>query len=170
MNLFLLRHGIAADYGSPLYKKDSDRPLTDEGEQKMAGIVQAMEKMGILPDIILSSPYVRTRQTAEIAAKHLRLTKQLKFSDHLASEGGDPKKIIAEIHKDYATAENVMLVGHEPYLSSLISVLVTGTAEAEFTMKKGGLCKLSVFNLQYKKCACLEWLLTPKQMIAMAGS
>jgi phosphohistidine phosphatase len=60
------------------------------------------------------------------------------------------------------------LVGHEPYLSELIALLIAGDAPVRITMRKGGLCKLSVDALQYGRCAVLEWLLTPKQMGLMA--
>jgi len=61
-----------------------------------------------------------------------------------------------------------LLVGHEPYLSELISLLVAGDSSLCVVMKKGGLCKLSVETLKHGRCACLEWLLTPKQMALMA--
>lgn len=169
MKLFLLRHGIAVDPGTSGIHKDSDRFLTPEGETEMASVTRAMEKLELSWDVILSSPYVRARQTAEIVAKNIDLKKYLKFSPHLASEG-DPQKLIEEIRSEYSRARSILLVGHEPYMSGLISMLVTGRADSDVTMKKGGLCKLSLADLQYKKCACLEWLLTPKQLCAMVRS
>lgn len=166
MELYLLRHGIAAEPGTAGYKRDRDRPLTPEGENELADIASAMKKLGLSFDIILSSPFVRARQTAEIVAEKLNLKKNLKFSEHLAC-GGNPKKLFEEIKKEYVSAQSLMLVGHEPYLSSLISVLVTGREDSSITMRKGGFCLLSTGALDYKKCACLEWLLTPKQMIAI---
>src|SRR5262249_20541253 len=83
MNLFILRHGIAADPGDPAYPNDSERPLTDEGERKLARISEAMARMELSFDLVLSSPYVRARQTAEIVAEALGLRKKLQFSDDL---------------------------------------------------------------------------------------
>ncbi len=60
-----------------------------------------------------------------------------------------------------------MLVGHEPYLSTLISLLLSGDGGLQVEMKKGGLCKLSVESLKHGRCAKLEWLLTPRQMRLM---
>lgn len=57
-----------------------------------------------------------------------------------------------------------MLVGHEPYLSDLIAMLVAGDPSVSITMKKGGLCCLSIDNLGYEKCATLEWLMMPAQL------
>jgi phosphohistidine phosphatase SixA len=64
-----------------------------------------------------------------------------------------------------------MLVGHEPYLSQLISVLLTGREQGvNLDLKKGGLCRLDIEVLRYGQCAVLESLLTPKQMIRLAGA
>jgi phosphohistidine phosphatase len=60
------------------------------------------------------------------------------------------------------------LVGHEPYLSQLISLLVSGREDIGIDFKKGGLCKLEAEKLRYGKCAQLIWLLTPKQMKEIA--
>jgi phosphohistidine phosphatase SixA len=55
-----------------------------------------------------------------------------------------------------------MLVGHEPYLSDLVSMLLTGHTGLPLNLKKGGLCKLSVTRVRYGRCATLEWLLAPR--------
>jgi len=60
--------------------------------------------------------------------------------------------------------ENLLLVGHEPFLSQLIGMLVAGDASIQVTLRKGGLCKLSIEQLNYGRCARLEWLLTPAQL------
>jgi phosphohistidine phosphatase SixA len=58
-------------------------------------------------------------------------------------------------------------VGHEPYLSELISVLLTGRLDLPLALKKGGVCRLTANRLHYGRCATLEWLLTPR---VVAGS
>ena len=167
MNLYILRHGIAVEPGTPGYEKDADRPLTPEGERKLLQIAEAMEALDLTFDLILSSPYLRARQTAEIVAESLKARKRLEFSDCL-TPGGNPKKLIEIINRLQPPPENVLLVGHEPYLSGLISLLVSGDASLALVMKKGGLCKLSTGSLKPGRCAALEWLLTPKQMALMA--
>ena len=74
MNLYLLRHGIAVEPGTPGFAHDADRALTPEGERKLGKIAEAMEAMELRFDRVLSSPYLRARQTAEIIAKALGLT------------------------------------------------------------------------------------------------
>jgi len=167
MNLFVLRHGLAVEPGSVGFAKDSDRPLTPKGERKLWKIGDSLEDLDVEFDWILSSPYLRARQTAEIVAETLNLRKKLEFCEAL-TPGGSPIKLIEVINREKPAPENILLVGHEPYLSELISLLISGSAEIPITMKKGGLCKLAVDSLRHGRCACLEWLLTPKQMCLMA--
>jgi phosphohistidine phosphatase len=167
MNLYLLRHGIAVEPGTPGYAKDADRPLTPEGGRKLRHVAGAMAALELSFDLILSSPYLRARQTAEIVAEALKARKRLELSDSLAP-GGSAKKLVELLNHLQPPPEHVLLVGHEPYLSGLISLLVSGDASLAVVMKKGGMCKLSIESLKPGRCATLEWLLTPKQMALMA--
>jgi phosphohistidine phosphatase len=162
MELYILRHGIAVERGTPGYKKDSDRPLTPEGEEKMRQIADAMRGMDLKFDVILSSPYTRAEQTAHIVAGEL--DEEVSYSDYLVP-GGNALELIAEINDE--RPQRVLLVGHEPDLSSLISVLITGGSSASIELKKGGLCKMTTEKLVFGQCATLNWLLTPKQLRAL---
>lgn len=159
MELYILRHGIAVERGTPGYKKDSDRPLTPEGEEKMRQIADAMRGMDLKFDVILSSPYTRAEQTANIVAGEL--DEEVSYSDYLVP-GSNALELIGEINDE--RPQRVLLVGHEPDLSSLISVLITGGSDAGIELKKGGLCKLTTDKLVFGRCAALNWLLTPKQL------
>src|SRR5207249_3311762 len=77
MTLFILRHGLAVEPGTRDYPNDADRPLTAEGRSKLRQIAQAMKKLELEFDVILSSPYTRARQTAEIVADKLGARKHL---------------------------------------------------------------------------------------------
>jgi phosphohistidine phosphatase len=166
MDLYVLRHAIAVPHGEAGYEKDSDRPLTAKGAKKMRKIARGMASLGIRPDVILSSPLPRARQTAEIAAGELGLEKRVRISGSLAV-GGDHGDLIREINEQHASAGAVMIVGHEPYLSGLISVLLSDSAGVDITMKKGGLCKVQVDTLRHGRCGRLEWLLTPAMMVRL---
>jgi phosphohistidine phosphatase len=169
MNIYILRHGIAVEPGTPGYENDSARPLIPKGERRLREAAAAMLKMELSFDLILSSPFLRARQTAEIAAEELKLKKRLEFFDGLVP-GGNPKALIHALNELKPAPENVLLVGHEPYLSRLISLLVSGHADAAtIEMKKGGLCKLEAVELRHGQCARLAWLLTPSQMELMAS-
>jgi len=167
MNLFLLRHGIAVERGTPGCERDADRPLTPKGERRLGRIADAMGVMGLAFDLILSSPYVRARQTAAIVTDALGLKNKLKFSEALVPDG-DAKMLIAALNKLKPPPENILLVGHEPNLSELIATLISGDQRSAIDLKKGGLCKLEVESLRHGRCATLAWLLTPRQMGLMA--
>jgi len=161
MEIYILRHGIAVERGSPGYKKDSERPLTDEGEEKMRQIAKAILAMDLKFDLILSSPYVRAQQTAEIVAAEL--DQEVTFTELLVPDGNS-LELIREINDE--KPQRVLLVGHEPDLSQLVSILLTGDSETAIELKKGGLCKLTADRLAFGRCATLNWLLTPKQLRA----
>jgi len=162
MELYFLRHGIAVEKGTSGFARDSERPLTDEGIQKMRKIAKAMKELDLSFDLILSSPFIRAKQTAEIVANELDITEVLRFSMNLAV-GGDPAMLIKEIKSD--NSQKILLVGHEPYLSNAISMLISGHDDVAILMKKGGLCKLTVDSLRFGKCATLEWLIGPRQIL-----
>jgi len=159
MEIYILRHGIAVERGTPGYKKDSDRPLTKEGIEKMHQIAESILAMELKFDLILSSPLVRAEQTARIVADEL--DEEVTFTDQLSPDG-NALELVREINDE--KPQRVLLVGHEPDLSHLISLLVTGNTDASIELKKGGLCKLTADQLVFSQCATLNWLLTPKQL------
>lgn len=167
MNLYLLRHGLAEELVTSGLAQDSERPLTPKGERKLWKVAEGMKALELTFDVILCSPYVRARQTAEIIAEAMHTRKKIEFSETLTPSGNAKKLIELLNHFDPALQE-ILLVGHEPHLSQLISLLVSGKTGFAVVMKKGGLCKLTVESLHYGRCAALEWLLTPGQMGLMA--
>jgi len=158
MKLYLVRHAIAEDVRES--EDDSLRPLTEKGREKMKRIAQALNELGVQPDLIVSSPYVRASQTASILAKELKYKEELAYSDFLVPMA-EPDDMIGEINEKFSVDE-LMLVGHEPNLSSLASVLLAGNPDLSINFKKGVVCCLSVDDLHYDRKATLEWLVTPK--------
>src|SRR5438045_8629615 len=71
MRVYIMRHGPAGQHGDPRYPDDSQRPLTKSGCKKTRGCAEGMRRLGIEPDRVLTSPYVRARQTAELAVDEL---------------------------------------------------------------------------------------------------
>jgi phosphohistidine phosphatase len=168
MNLYILRHGLAAERDPQDFPDDSQRPLLPKGEERIRLACAALSALEVSFDRILSSPYVRAAQTAEIVAATIGLRKRLEFCDELAP-GGDPKALVHCVNGLRPGLENVLLVGHEPDLSQLISRLISGGPAAAIEMKKGGLAKLAIeAELRYARCATLAWLLTPKQLALLA--
>jgi phosphohistidine phosphatase len=168
MNLYLLRHGIAVDPSKPGIARDAERPLLPKGKRRLRQIAEAMGALGISFDVILSSPYERAKQTAEIVAKSLKRRKRLKFSDEL-TPGGNPKSLIQQLNELRPKPKNILLVGHEPYLSKLIALLTAASTNMEIDLKKGSLCQLETEALRYGRCATLVCLLAPRHLVRMTG-
>ncbi len=161
MNLYFLRHAKACPRG-PKYRPDSKRPLTREGEKAMRQVAAGIQRLELAFDLILASPYARALRSAEILADAYD-SKKLFMTRHLAADA-EPSEVIAEILENFVTLENIALVGHEPFLSGLISILLSGKAGMKIDFKKAALCKLSVEDLRFGECATLCWLLTPRQL------
>ena len=133
----------------------------------MRRIAEGMLPLGLAYDLILASPYLRARQTADIVAQILKTPGGVHLSDALTPEG-NPRQLIEALHTDHRGRQDILLVGHEPYLSRLISVLLTGNPNLPVSMKRGGLCTLDVETLRFGRCASLVSLLTPRQLRRLA--
>ncbi|HND47389.1 MAG TPA: phosphohistidine phosphatase SixA [Anaerolineales bacterium] len=161
MNLYLIRHAIAEEESPAV--EDRLRALTEKGSKKMRNIAKGLKTLGLEFDYIISSPYVRAQQTAEILGDVFKLRKRIVISESIAPMG-DPSQLLAEINEKY-TVNSLAIVGHEPYLSNLISLLTTGGAPLEMTFKKGGVCYLTTDDLHHTRKATLQWLLTPGVLV-----
>lgn len=167
MQLCLLRHAKAEMVISPDSQVDAKRALTPEGERKMRQVAAGMVSMDLKIEVILSSPYVRARQTAEIAARALGLMESLVLTDSLAAVAG-PAEVVEVINARHSARQTILLVGHEPNLGQLASLLLSGRENGlGILFKKAALMSLSSEELKRGKCAVLEWFLTPKQLAAM---
>jgi phosphohistidine phosphatase len=165
MNLYIVRHGIAEDLGTTNSYDDSQRALTEAGRKKMRGITDGLCAFDVKFDLILSSPYLRARETAEILAEVFKMKDRLAFSENLIPPGY-LKQLVDEINEKYPV-NNLAVVGHEPALSSLASILLSGQPSISINMKKGGICHLSTDKLLLEGSATLEWLLTPAQLVKL---
>jgi len=166
MNLYIIRHAIAVDEGTPGYEDDSQRPLTDKGRKKMRQICRGLRELGVEFDLILSSPYIRAQETAEILANVFKMKKKIAFTDNLIPMA-EPDLLIAELN-ERDSVQSLALVGHEPHLSTLIGHLTSEGKRLDVTLKKGGVCYLSVDDLHQEHRATLEWLLTPGILVEIA--
>ena len=167
MELYLLRHGLAVERGTPGFKDDATRPLTPKGKKQLKRVGRTMVKLDLDFQLILTSPLLRARETAELVAVSLKAAKRLKLCDALAADR-EPLALMRSLQRLKPVPQKVLLVGHEPFLSQLISLLTTGGADLAVELPKAGLCKLDLDKLRVGKCARLVWLLTPPQMKRMA--
>lgn len=167
MNLYIIRHAIAVEPGTADYEDDSQRPLTDKGRQKMINIARGLKVLDLRFDLVISSPYVRAFDSARTLLKVLKIKKeQLVTSENLAPMGS-PDSFLGEINESYSILDSIAVVGHEPNLSALISLLVAGDAAISINMRKGGVCHLYADNLLHERRATLEWMMMPKHLVAL---
>ena len=162
MELYFLRHGIAADRSEGGASHDSERALTPAGIKQMKEIAKGMKRLGISFDHVLSSPYLRARQTAEIVAEGVGFKGKIALSEILTPTA-DFKDFVGLL-KNFESDENLLLVGHQPGLGSFISGLISGTDHILIDLKKGGLCRVDTSELGMAALAELEWLLGPEQL------
>ena len=167
MDLYVLRHGLAEDRNYRKYPDDRERPLTRKGMARLARQVKGMNSLKIAPEMTVSSPLIRAMQTAEIVLDGLAANCRLEVSDALAPSAY-PQDVIDELGRTHSTLASVMVVGHEPHLSSLVSLVASGSPDAAIRLRKGGLCKLRIPVLGTGRCGRIEWVLTPMQMIRLA--
>jgi phosphohistidine phosphatase len=159
LELYLIRHGIAAERGKE-WPDDSKRPLTPDGIVRLRKSARALNGLGIGFDQIVTSPLVRTRQTADVIAEELKDHPAVATSDALAPAGSSAA-VIQEITKNVRTPR-LALVGHEPNLGELAAQLIGARTPLEF--KKGGICRIDFDMLPPKGGGMLRWFLTPKML------
>ena len=159
LELYLIRHGIAAERGEN-YPDDTKRPLTSDGAHKLRKEAKALVALDITLDVILTSPLVRTRQTAELVAAAFRNPPPIVTMASLAP-GAAHATFIEELSKHHRR-HRIALVGHEPGLGELAGRLIGSRRPLEF--KKGAICRIDVAALPPTGPGELRWFLTPRIM------
>jgi phosphohistidine phosphatase len=161
MEIYILRHGIAEDgqAGQP----DSERALTSDGRKKLRSVLRTAASAGVAPSLILTSPYKRALQTAQMAAEILDYKGELLRTKALEPTAA-PKAVWEEIrvHKDEA---QILLAGHEPLFSRLTAYLL-GAPDLQVDFKKGAIACIELDRFPAEPHGALRWMLTPK----LAGS
>jgi len=167
MNLYFMRHGIAVDRADTGAKSaDRERTLTPKGIKRMQRAAKGLASLSLSFDRILTSPLVRARQTAKIVAQALQLEDRVEEIQQLSPDQSVQDLVFGLV--PYSGEKKILLVGHEPLLSSTVSFLLSGKAGAEIGIKKGGLCCLEVDGVPPKANAVLHWALAPKHLRQMA--
>jgi phosphohistidine phosphatase len=155
--LYLIRHGLAEERGDA-WPDDTKRPLTEKGKERLAREARGLAHLGIAFDIVLTSPLVRTRQTAEIIAAGLDPKPHVVAAESLAP-GGTFQTVMADLEK-HAKRERIALVGHEPSIGELAARLIGSRHPIEF--KKGAVCRIDIESLPPPGPGALRFLLPPK--------
>ena len=163
MILYLVRHGIAVDPNDPKSPAEPERPLTAKGVQKTRAAALGLNVLGIKPDVMITSPFVRAAQTAEIFAETLGFAPaKIRVHDAL-KPAGNPAEIVKEVVG--LRAKEVMCFGHAPQLD-LMTAHLLGARGAVTELKKAGVACFEHTATRGKWN--LRWLVTPKMLRQLA--
>jgi phosphohistidine phosphatase len=167
MNLYLLRHANALAVGEQGVQTDEDRPLSEEGLQRVALLAGALKRLGLTFDQALASPLRRSMQTAEELVRQMgKPQPDVTACGQMAP--GTPSKKLAK-HLLGSDAKEILLVGHEPELSKHTAWLI-GSKDARLEFAKGGIACVRCDGVPQKGGGTLAWLLTPKWLTALTGT
>jgi len=155
--LYLIRHAVAEDRGDD-WPDDAKRPLSEDGSSRMRKAARGLDRIGVTLDVIVTSPLVRTRQTAEIVAGALNPKPPIVAAESLAP-GGTYQAVVADLEKQSKRAR-IALVGHEPGIGEFAARLIGSRHPIEF--RKGAVCRIDVDAIPPSGPGDLRWLLTPK--------
>src|SRR5260370_17720930 len=159
MQLYIIRHGMPSDREDPQWPPDPERYLTEEGVEKTKQVAKGVAALGAVGDLLLTSPYVRAAQTAEIFASALEYPKQKIRRTDLLLPGAEPSQLFRELAKE-KQASSVFLFGHAPQLDDVIATAL-GSKKHLTALKKAGGAFVELKRLS-PPLGVLVWLATPK--------
>ena len=155
--LYLIRHGIAEERG-PEWPDDGRRPLTEKGISRLKKSTKGLVSLGVTFDVLLTSPLLRARQTAETVAACFEPRPPVVAIDSLSPDG-TYQQVLDDLGKQ-SRRSRIALVGHEPSLGEYAARLA-GSRHA-FEFKKGAVCRIDVDALPPGGPGALRWFMTPK--------
>lgn len=165
MILYLVRHAIAEE--SSATGRDADRALTAEGKAKMRRAAAGLAALAVRLDLVLTSPYRRAVETAEILASTLGGVETRILPELMA--GSDPPSLLAAL-RPHRQIDALALVGHQPDLGYLASQVMTGSADAcPLPFKKGAVACFEIATPRGSLRGELSWFMTPKQLRTASG-
>ncbi len=161
MKCILLRHGIAVsrdDWKGP----DSERPLSKEGFHKTRQAIEGLRQIADRPTHLLSSPYRRALETAQLAEDIFELGEVMEVCPELVFTHS-PNHVFPILSK-YPETSCILCVGHEPHLSQLAAMMISGRFLPGLSLKKAGACTIGFVETPLIGHGCMEWWLTPAQL------
>ncbi len=162
MDVIFIRHAEAGERDPNSWPDDGQRPVTADGRRKQTAAAQAMQRLGMEFDFLVTSPLVRARQTAEIIAEVFGW-KEPPLSDDILGHGCTPAAVVKLLAKFPPTA-SVALVGHEPAFSKVASALVGHSGDAQLRLKKSGVIGIAFDGPAETGRGRLEFLWRPGQL------
>lgn len=165
MELYIVRHGIAVDREDPNCPADPERFLTSEGMEKTRQVARGVAEVATVPDLMLTSPYLRAVQTAELFAEALEYPKHKIAKSDLLLPGAESLQLFRELAKNKELS-TIFVFGHAPHLDDVIATAV-GTNHHVSSLKKAGVALVELKRL-VPPSGELVWLATPK-LLRKAG-
>ena len=163
MDIYILRHGKAEENTQNI-TSDSKRRLTEAGKKELEIIAKAIKNLGVEFDTIVSSPLIRSKQTAEIILKYVKNKKKsITIWDELKPEI-DVSHTIKKLTV-LKSASSVLLVGHEPHLTTFIGMIISNDPNnVNISLKKGGFVHIKANQDASEIFGSLRSIMTPKQL------
>jgi phosphohistidine phosphatase len=158
--IYFLRHGPAGQR-SKWHGNDADRPLSERGRTQVRRVSRALERAGIQPDRIVTSPFARATQTADIASETFGLP-QFPTIEPLFQPGYPIDQVLVALHS-HIELGTVLIVGHEPSLGYLISSLCGGRHPP---LHKAGVAEVFIDQTE-KRNARLRWVVNPEDVVKL---
>ena len=167
MQLYLLRHGIATDRAEPTCPTDSERELTQLGYKRTRRAMKGLRRLSLTPQLVLTSPYRRAVQTAELAARCLRLS--LSSDAFITTEELLPESPPHALLDRLGSFEgkNILIVGHAPHLDTLLAAAVGSRMPSITSMGKAAVACLELGDPPQLP-AQLAWLVKPSMLRLLA--
>jgi phosphohistidine phosphatase len=159
MELYFLRHGQGVAR-SEWSEAEEERPLTEAAAVELAHATWTLARLGVCPDVLLTSPLERAQQTAGIVASGLGLEDRLRTEDCLGKGFG--MKQLRRLLRRHSRASSVMLVGHNPEFGAIIHKLTGG----HVLLGKGGLARVHL-SARKSRSAELVWLLQADPLVSL---
>ena len=159
MDIYLIRHADAAPLGEAGVTNDEDRPLTRKGEEQARRLASGFHGKGIRPGMVLTSPLLRARQTAEhMLQEWPHPAPELRVCQELAP--GEKRRKLSRFLSELGS-DQVALVGHQPDLSDFAAWLI-GSKKAQLDLAKAGVCCVVCEDKANKGGGQLAWLMPPE--------
>jgi phosphohistidine phosphatase len=154
--LYVIRHAIAEERGSK-WPDDGKRPLTADGTRRMRKAAKGLVRLGVTFDVVLTSPLVRAKQTADIVARAFGTPPPVVVVDSLVP-GASYAAVLGDLHA-HARRSRIALVGHEPGIGRIAARLAGSRRPLVF--KKGAVCRIDVQSIPPAGTGTLRWFMTP---------
>ncbi len=160
MLLYIVRHGIAEKPSG--FLQDKDRSLTEEGKNIVAELAGALTTKGVHPETIISSPYLRAKQTADILAAGFKPSLVVEIDKRLMPNSSP--SLLQEILFEHTASKSIMIVSHEPAVSEFATTLCANDAERVYGFSPASVCCVVIESIPTIR-GSLYWFASAEEII-----